>query len=465
MLIFAKSDSHADDIIRIFRAEFGEGNDFCKKITYRSEEDPKSVLTQFRTGYYPRIAVTVDMIATGTDIRPLEVLLFLRDVKSKSYYEQMKGRGTRTCSLEELRTTGTPAAKFTKDHFVIIDAIGVEKSRKTDSRPLERKPGLSLKQVLESVHLGATDEDMLSTLANRLVMLDKRMTDRERQGFTEKTGLTIPQVVKRLLDAHDPDTVAAISDRVEREQPGAAPDDKEASFKEEHNTLIQAATAPFDDYAVRDYLVEVKRLQDQIIDNLNRDEILSLGWVKNTEESARALVDEFTAWMEAHRDEITALQIFYSQPYGQRRLTYKMIRELAEAITRSKPGLAPLAVWQAYEKLESGVGSPKNELTAMVGLLRRIWGPDTVLTPWDKSVDKAFQEWVFRQQAGALKYTEEQMDWLRMIKEHIATSFGIEREDFDYAPFNAAGGLGKMWQLFGDRTDALIDELNGVLAA
>ena len=125
-LIFAKTDSHAEDIIEIVREEFGEGNKFCKKITYKSEEDPKTVLSQFRNDYYPRIAVTVDMIATGTDIRPLEVLVFMRDVKSRSYYEQMKGRGTRTCSLEQLKATGTPSAKFTKDHFVIIDAIGVE---------------------------------------------------------------------------------------------------------------------------------------------------------------------------------------------------------------------------------------------------------------------------------------------------------------------------------------------------
>ena len=155
-LIFAKTDSHAEDIIEIVREEFAEENKFCKKITYKSEEDPKSVLSQFRNDYYPRIAVTVDMIATGTDIRPLEVLVFMRDVKSRSYYEQMKGRGTRTCSLEQLRATGTPAAKFTKDHFVIIDAIGVEKSQKTDSRPLEKKPGMSLKDVLQNVAMGNT---------------------------------------------------------------------------------------------------------------------------------------------------------------------------------------------------------------------------------------------------------------------------------------------------------------------
>ena len=138
-LIFAKTDSHADDIIQIVREEFGEGNAFCKKVTYLAEEDPKSVLAQFRNDYHPRIAVTVDMIATGTDVKPLECLIFMRDVKSRNYFEQMKGRGTRTIALDDLRKV-TPSALYTKDHFIIVDAVGVTKSLKTDSRPLERKP-------------------------------------------------------------------------------------------------------------------------------------------------------------------------------------------------------------------------------------------------------------------------------------------------------------------------------------
>lgn len=136
-LIFAKTDSHADDIIQIVREEFAEENRFCKKLTYKSEEDTKSVLAQFRNAYHPRIAVTVDMIATGTDVKPLECLLFMRDVKSRNYFEQMKGRGTRTISLDDLRKV-SPSAKYTKDHFVIVDAVGVTKSLKTDSRPLRK---------------------------------------------------------------------------------------------------------------------------------------------------------------------------------------------------------------------------------------------------------------------------------------------------------------------------------------
>lgn len=466
MLIFAKSDSHADDIIQIVREEFAEENKFCKKITYRSEEDPKSVLQQFRNEYYPRVAVTVDMIATGTDIRPLEVLLFMRDVKSRSYYEQMKGRGTRTCSLEELRTSGTPAARFTKDHFVIIDAIGVEKSQKTDSRPLEKKPGMSLKEVLDAVTMGNTGEELLSTLANRLIRLDKQINERERAGFAERAGgKSIPQVVRQLLQAHDPDTLENIRQTLQQEMPGASPDDLHSSFIAHHSSLLEQAVAVFSDYELRDYVTGIRKKYDQIIDDINRDEILNMGWVKDNKAAAEALAGEFRLWLEAHKTEITALQIFYGQPYHRRELTYKMIKDLAETLKNDKPALAPLSVWRAWEQLEQANGQPKNELVALVALIRRVLGDDDTLTAYDKTVDKNFQEWVFRRQAGAVKFSEEQMQWLRMIKDYVAASFHIERDDFDLSPFNAQGGLGRMWQLFGADTDDIIVELNEVLAA
>ena len=148
-LIFAKTDSHADDIIKIVREEFGEGNDFCKKVTYKIDEDPKSVINKFRNNYNPRIAVTVDMIATGTDIKPLEVLLFMRDVKSTNYFQQMIGRGSRTINSDDLQQVSRMAK--VKTHFVVVDAIGATKSKKTDSRPLERKPSVPMKDLLGAV--------------------------------------------------------------------------------------------------------------------------------------------------------------------------------------------------------------------------------------------------------------------------------------------------------------------------
>lgn len=471
MLIFAKSDSHADDIIQIVRKEFAEENKFCKKITYRSnegpeKEEPKTVLQQFRREYYPRIAVTVDMIATGTDIRPLEVLLFMRDVKSRSYYEQMKGRGTRTCSLEELQLTGTRAAKFTKDHFVIIDAVGVEKSQKTDSRPLEKKPGVSLKELLEGIAMGNKDEDMLTTLANRLIRLDKQINEKEKASFAEKAnGQTITQVVKQLLNAYDPDTMEGIRLKVEDENQDTSPEQILSTVNQQLSTLVEDATAIFNNWELRNYIIDVRKKYDQFIDHINPDEILSMGWVKDNKAAAENTLHDFTAWIQQHQTEITVLQIFYEQPFRRREVTYTMIKDLAEKLKLDKPLLSPLHVWRAYEQLEKVNGQPKNELIALVSLVRKVSGADTTLTAFDKTVDKNFQDWIFKKQAGTLKYTEEQVQWLRMIKDYIANSFHVDKDDFELDPFNKQGGLGKMWQLFGEETDAIINELNESLVA
>ena len=467
MLIFAKTDSHAEDIIDIVREEFGEENKFCKKITYRSEEDPKSVLQQFRNDYYPRIAVTVDMIATGTDIRPLEVLLFMRDVKSRSYYEQMKGRGTRTCSVEELRAKGTPTAKFSKDHFVIIDAIGVEQSQKTDSRPLEKAPGISLKDVLQSVAMGNTSEDMLTTLANRLIRLDRQLTDKDKAAFTENAnGFTINQVVKQLLHTYDPDVNQQIETSVRGAMRGFAPKEIEKAITVEQNKLIEQAVAVFHNPDLRDFIIDIRKKYDQIIDVVNIDTITKMGWVKDHAESSALVIEDFKTWISSHKDEITALQIFYAQDYRHRTFTYKMIKDLCEKLKTEKPLLAPLAVWKAYEQLEKTNGSAKNELIALVSLIRKVVGIDTTLTAYDKTVDKNFQDWIFKKNAGQRNaFTESQMQWLRMMKDYVANSFSIDKDDFDLSPFNAEGGLSKMWQLFGDDTDKIINELNEVLAA
>lgn len=205
-LIFAKTDSHADDIIQIVRDEFNEGNAFCQKITY-SAENPEGILSEFRNGYNPRIAVTVDMIATGTDVKPIECLIFMRDVRSKNYFEQMKGRGTRTLSKDDLQKV-SPSATENKDHFVIVDAVGVTKSKKSSTRTLERKPSVSMKELMMNVVLGARDENTLTSLANRVIRLNSRMTASEKKGFEETVGLPAGRVAEQLLDAFDEDVIA-----------------------------------------------------------------------------------------------------------------------------------------------------------------------------------------------------------------------------------------------------------------
>ena len=463
-LIFAKTDSHADDIIQIVREEFGEENRFCKKITCKSD-DPKSTLAQFRNDYYPRIAVTVDMIATGTDVKPLECLLFMRDVKSRNYFEQMKGRGTRIISLDDLNKV-SPSAKYTKDHYVIVDAIGVTQSLKTDSRPLERKPGETLKDLLTAVTVGARDEDLFITLANRLSRLEKQITDKEKAVFTEKAnGKTINQVAKALLNAYDPDTLEALENKVEAENPDASPAEKAEKLKILVDDLQNEAAKPFNG-DLNEYIENVRRKHEQIIDNVNIDKVTAAGWDKDNKDRAGDIVKTFADWIDRHKDEITALQIFYDQPYRRRELTFKMIRELAETIKADKPYLAPLNVWQAYQRLENATDNPLNELTALVGLIRKTAGIDSALTDYSKTANRNFQLWIMKKNAGKHnRFSEEQMNWLRLMKDHIATSIHVDYDDLEYTPFDAQGGKGRMLQLFGEEMKSIVDEMNEALAA
>ncbi len=464
-LIFAKTDSHADDIIQIVREEFNEENHFCKKVTYKATEDPKSVLAQFRNDYHPRIAVTVDMIATGTDVKPLECLLFMRDVKSRNYFEQMKGRGTRVINFDDLKKV-SPSAKITKDHFVIVDAIGVTKSLKTDSRPLEKKPGVPLKDLLGAVAVGARDEDLFTSLANRLTRLDKQITPKEKKQFEEKTGgISLAAVVKQLLKAYNPDTFEAIEQKVREEKRSEAPVVIEAEINLQLEQLRNNVAKVFTG-ELNEYIENIRKAHEQKIDILNPDELVNAGWDKDNKDKANETITAFKEWIENHKDEIVALKIFYGQPYQRRELTFAMIKDLVEKIVLDKPNLAPLSVWRAYEQLESVSGQPKNEMVALVSLIRKVAGIDTVLTHYDKTVDRNFQQWILKKNAGQHnRFDNEQMDWLYMLKEQIATSVHIEADDLDYTPFDAKGGRGKMWQLFGDEMENIINEMNEALAA
>lgn len=458
-LIFAKTDSHADDIIEIVREEFCEGNDFCKKITYKSIEDSKSLLAQFRNSYNPRVAVTVDMIATGTDVKPLECLLFMRDVRSANYFEQMKGRGTRTLNGDDLKKV-TPSAKTSKTHFVIVDAVGVTKSLKTDSRPLERKSSVPLKDLMNAVMMGVRDEDTFLSLANRLTRIDRQIKDKEQKKIKELSGgISLGMIVTNLLEAHDPDYIEEKAGQLVSE--GKASEvDKVRRAKEE---LAKEAAHNFNG-PLNEYLENVRKSLEQIIDTHNIDRVTFAGWGKQAQSQAEALVKDFKDFMEANKDEIKALSIFYSQPYRRRDITYQMIKEVFDILREKKPNLALLRIWDAYAYLEkSNVGSPKSELTALVGLIRRIVVIDKELTDYDTIARRNFRDWVVHAQSGHKHFNQEQMDWLYMIRDHIATSFHAEPDDFSLSPFGERGGLGKLHELFGDQTDKLINELNEVL--
>ena len=446
------------------REEFGQGNEFCKKVTYGSKEDPKSVLAQFRNDYNPRIAVTVDMIATGTDVRPLECLLFMRDVRSRNYFEQMKGRGTRTLEHDDLKKV-SPSVTSAKTHYVIVDGVGVTKSLKTASQPLITKPFVPLKDLATGVMMGVRDEDTVSSLAGRLARLNKQLDEKEQARIKEKAGgMFLEDIVRNLLDAIDPDNVETKA--LELASLPSIADSDEDIRRRAQDALVGEAASVFSGELIS-LLGGIQREKEQTIDHEGLDTVLHSGWAGDSEENAKQMVQDFKEYLEANRDQIEALTIFYSQPHRRSELTYEMIRELLDKLKDDKPLLSPLRVWRAYALLDEYKGNdPVTELTALVALIRRVCGIDKSIVPYSDTVRKNFQDWIMKRHSGSgVKYNEEQMDWLRMIRDHVITSFHIERGDFEMAPFDARGGLGRMYQLFENEMDEVITELNEALVA
>ena len=457
-LIFAKSDSHADDIVQIVREEFGEGNDFCRKITY-SVDNSESVLSSFRNDYNPRIAVTVDMIATGTDVKPIECLIFMRDVRSKNYFEQMKGRGTRTLSKDELQKV-TPSATENKDHFVIVDAVGVTKSKKSDTRPLESKPSVSMKELMMNVALGAKDEKTLTSLANRVIRLNSQMTPAERKQFEEKVGTPAGTVAERLLNAFDEDV---IEKRAQLKTSVEEPDEEER--KEAQKELIKQAVAPFHNPDVREYIENVRRNHDQIIDNVNIDSVIFAGFDTQQEETAERVIKTFHEFIEENKDEIVALRIIYDETYKNRPMAIEQLKALYEKL-KSK-GITVERLWDCYaikksDKVKRGTIA---QLTDLISIIRFEMGYTDNLTPFADKVNYNFMQWTLRRNAGAIHFTEEQMEWLRLIKDHIATSLSILPEDLDLTPFDRKGGRLGFYDAFGDNYEEILQEMNEELVA
>ncbi len=463
-LIFAKTDSHADDIIQTVRTEFGLGNEFCKKVTYQAKEDPKSVLAQFRNDFNPRIAVTVDMIATGTDVRPLECLLFMRDVKSRNYFEQMKGRGTRTLGFDDLKKV-TPSTKSAKTHYVIADAIGVTKSLKTASQPIITKPSVPLKDLAMGVMMGVRDDDTVSSLAGRLERLDKQLNAEEQTRIREKAGdIGLREIVRGLLSAIDPDRVEAKAREI-----NDSPADEEPSAevrKMAQDQLVGEVASVFNGELI-ELIDTIRRNKEQIIDHESLDRLIRAEWEGDADENAKQISQDFENYLEENRDNIEALTIFYRQPYRRSELTYEMVHAVLDKLKNDNPRLAPLNVWRAFAHLDDYKGeNPVSDLTALVALIRRVCGLDETLTRHSDRVRRNFQAWIMKRHAGAgEKFSEEQMDWLHMIRDHLETSFKIERDDLELPPFNSKGGMGGMYLVFGDKMDKVISEMNQALAA
>lgn len=457
-LIFAKTDSHADDIINIVREEFGEGNEFCKKITY-SVENAESTLSSFRNDYYPRIAVTVDMIATGTDVKPLECLIFMRDVRSKNYFEQMVGRGTRTIGVDDLQKV-TPSATENKDHFVIVDAVGVTKSKKSETRSLERKPTVSMKELMMNVALGDKSEDTLTSLANRISRLDKQMTDKEHKEFKKNVGISARDIANNLLNAFDEDVIAEKAKSIMLSSVSTQ-QDMEKAQKE----LLDEATKPFYNPDNRDFIENIRRSHDQVVDTVNLDSVVFAGFDSQKEENADKVITSFREFIEENKDEIIALRIIYNESYKDRPMVIEQFKSLYEKL--KKKNITIERLWDCYyikftDKVKRGTVA---QLTDLISIIRFEIGTTDELTSFADRVNANFKEWTFRKNAGYSQFTEEQMEWLRLIKDHIISSLSILDEDLDYTPFDHKGGLLGFYEAFGGNYKNILNEMNVALVA
>ena len=470
-LIFAKDDDHCDRIVDIIREVFNESNEFCKKITYKvGKKEAENAIKAFRTAPTFRIAVTVDMIATGTDIKALECVMFMRDVKSQAYYEQMKGRGTRVISIDELHKV-TPDAPG-KSRFVLVDCVGVTETDKTETKSLETKPSVSTAKLMEQVARGDRHSETLRALGNRMIRLDLKLNDQQRKHIAELTGKPLALIAGELIHATNEELLIEDAKvHAKTEQPTEV--DIQAAFKPKADELIK----PFHNPDLRDILEEYRRDTDQLIDD-SPDEIDEAGTGYDVEK-AEGLISNWQQFIKDHQNELDAIQLIYQQPYQKRNLSYEQIEKLAEEIKQPPYNLAPIEVWKAYEQLEKnkvkGV-PPKELLTNIVSLIRFSTGLSDVLEPFPKLVEQRFDNWLKQQQLTPSplvgesgdegeRFSPEQLTWLNKVKDQIAQNAEMSVDDFEYTPFNQEGGLLKAKELFGKDLQPIIDELNGYLIA
>jgi type I restriction enzyme R subunit len=460
-LIFAKDDSHADDIVRIVREEFGKGNDFCVKITYKTTgKDPEELLAQFRTSTLPRIAVTVEKIATGTDVKPLECLIFMRMVRSRLLFEQMVGRGVRVVSDADLQ--GVSPGAVTKTHFVIVDAVGVTELDMGEAQPLERCKTTSLKALFEKVALGNRSPDVVSSIASRLDRLDRQLTPADRAELKELAGdRDLGSIAHDLVRAVDIDAAYAEAEQ----EAGGPPTDEQVA--EARTARMEAACKPLAaNPKLRTRILEVRTSYRQVIDNVSKDTVVEAGFSTAGAARARQTITDWQAFIEENKEELDALQILYSKPVGKR-LTFAEIRELANAIGRPPHRWTPESIWDAYEVLEKSRvrGQGGRVLTDLVSLVRFTIHDTDELVPWSDTIDARYEEWLTGQAAAGVDFTDQQVQWLRLIKDQIAGSLTVSFEDLMDAPFSQHGGLAKARQVFGDELDAVLEDLTAVLVS
>lgn len=430
-LIFAKDDNHAEEIVSQVKEVFGKGNDFAAKITYNAK-DPKALLQQFRNSATLRIAVTVDMIATGTDVKAIESVMFMRDVRSASYFEQMKGRGARTIDDATFQAL-TPDAE-TKDRFVIVDCVGVTEHPFVDAAPLQRDRSITLKQLLDKAATFTLTPDETTTLASRLARLERQMTPAERAEINTVAGQPLTAVIAGLITVADPDLIAQTLANAPLVD--GKPDEKAAMKALVDTVITPLAGNPH----LRQRLLELRAAHDLLIDETSQDVLLDAsGHVDK--DKASAIVTSWREYLHNHRDEITAIQAIYSQPTTPQ-VAYEELKELADRIGRPPRNWTVDTLWHAYEAIDTDKvrRSNRHTTTDLVALIRFTLGYDNELVPYASTIEERWANWLAQQAQAGADFTETEMWWLENIKNVVIQSGGFHNSDLELPPFTEKGG-------------------------
>jgi type I restriction enzyme R subunit len=459
-LIFAVGEDHAEDVLAQVKEVFGRGDDFAKKITYKSRqagEDPDELIRALRTSPRLRVAVTVDMIATGTDVKALECVIFLREVRSAVLFEQMKGRGARTIDQTELQEVTLGAdERVRKDRFVLIDAVGVTDSPLVDAKPLvpagERQVALS--KLLDKAGTKSISTGEAEILAGRLARLNQQLTSEERDQLTRAAGgRTLSQIAGAIVKAVDPD-------RQER----ALADGGRAAARR----LVEDAIAPLTENPdLRRHIIEIRRDKDYLMDEVTAVRVQDLHEVPR-EERAREQVGRWSRLLTEERDRIAAVSIALTSPRSvSPEEAYASLKELALEIRRPQYAWTEQSLWTFYEDLGAATHRADGEAGApdLISLIRYELGVDAELRPYRDTVEERFEAWLLRQRQAGAEFSEEQLWWLGSIRDVVASDVGISTREFNAEPFRGRGGGRGFQQAFPGRdVRDLLGELNRELA-
>ena len=401
-LIFALNENHATNIVQIAKEVFGHNdNCFVQKITY-SAGDSNELIRQFRNDKDFRIAVTCTLVATGTDIKPLEVVMFMRDVASEPLYIQMKGRGVRTIGDEQLRNV-TPNA-YSKDCFFLVDAVGVTEHEKSITSPSDSATTklISLKELLEKITHGNVSDDYLRLLASRLSRISHKCEEKDREKFISLAHISMMDIASNIFDALEQ---------------GFLPEYVNVN---ESNTIRKALVHNIaNEPDAREFLLI---LNAGFIETLmpGEDMLISKGF---SQEEAQATTSAFEAYCEEHKDEIEALRIIYNNQ-GEP-LTYAILKDLENKLKFANSKFNTSLLWNSYAIINppmvkhSSTKEEKEALTNIIQLVRYAFHQIGRLESLYPSANQRFNLWCGQNQRPL---TEEQIGVMQQVFSYIASN-------------------------------------------